>query len=163
VGTRGHAPFKMVLTHGFTVDGEGRKESKSLGNAVQADKAIRQYGADVLRLWVSMVDFREDMRLSDELLKRVAEGYRKIRNTCRFLLSNLYDFDPAAGHEVTEPLDQYAMAVHHEFEGLLHGRAQRPALLRRGVRAEAALRPGRDVPDQRRSRPIHGPTPRLHR
>jgi isoleucyl-tRNA synthetase len=116
VGTRGHAPFKMVLTHGFTVDGEGRKESKSLGNAVQADKAIKQYGADVLRLWVSMVDFREDMRLSDELLKRVAEGYRKIRNTCRFLLSNLYDFDPLAGHQVTEPLDQYAMAVHHEFE-----------------------------------------------
>jgi isoleucyl-tRNA synthetase len=83
---------------------------------VEADKAIKQYGADVLRLWVSMVDFREDMRISDELLKRVAEAYRKIRNTCRFLLSNLFDFDPSAGHRVTEPLDQYALAVHHDFE-----------------------------------------------
>jgi isoleucyl-tRNA synthetase len=116
VGTRDHAPFKAVLTHGFTVDGEGRKMSKSLGNTVEADKAVKQYGADVLRLWVSMVDFREDMRISDELLKRVAEAYRKVRNTCRFLLSNLYDFDPNAGHEVTEPLDLYALAVHHEFE-----------------------------------------------
>ena len=116
VGTRDHAPFKAVLTHGFTVDGEGRKMSKSLGNTVEADKAIKQYGADVLRLWVSMVDFREDMRISDELLKRVAEAYRKVRNTCRFLLSNLFDFDPSAGHEVTEPLDQYALAVHYDFE-----------------------------------------------
>ncbi len=116
VGTRDHAPFKAVLTHGFTVDGNGRKMSKSLGNTVEADKAIKQYGADVLRLWVSMVDFREDMRISDELLKRVAEAYRKIRNTCRFLLSNLYDFDPALGHRVTEPLDQYALAVHYDFE-----------------------------------------------
>ncbi len=116
VGTRDHAPFKTVLTHGFTMDGEGRKMSKSLGNTVEADKAIKQYGADVLRLWVSMVDFREDMRISDELLKRVAEAYRKVRNTCRFLLSNLFDFDPAEGHQVTEPLDQYAMAVHGDFE-----------------------------------------------
>ena len=116
VGTRDHAPFKAVLTHGFTMDGEGRKMSKSLGNTVEADKAIKQYGADVLRLWVSMVDFREDMRISDELLKRVAEAYRKVRNTCRFLLSNLFDFDPAGGHQVTEPLDQYAVAVHEGFE-----------------------------------------------
>ena len=116
VGTRDHAPFRTVLTHGFTMDGEGRKMSKSLGNTVEADKAIKQYGADVLRLWVSMVDFREDMRISDELLKRVAEAYRKIRNTSRFLLSNLFDFDPSAGHQVTEPLDQYALAVHHDFE-----------------------------------------------
>ncbi len=116
VGTRGHAPFKAVLTHGFTVDGDGRKMSKSLGNTIEADKAIKQYGADVLRLWVSMVDFREDMRISDELLKRVAEAYRKIRNTCRFLLSNLYDFKPSAGHSATDPLDRYALAKHHEFE-----------------------------------------------
>ncbi len=116
VGTRDHAPFKAVLTHGFTMDGEGRKMSKSLGNTVEADKAIKQYGADVLRLWVSMVDFREDMRISDELLKRVAEAYRKVRNTCRFLLSNLFDFDPRAGHQITEPLDQYALAVHLDFE-----------------------------------------------
>ena len=114
--TRGRAPYDAVLTHGFTMDQKGLKMSKSLGNTVEADKAIKQYGADVLRLWVSMVDFREDMRISDELLKRVAEAYRKIRNTCRFLLSNLFDFDPAAGHQVTEPLDQYALAVHYDFE-----------------------------------------------
>lgn len=121
VGTRGKRPFAAVLTHGFTMDGEGRKMSKSLGNVIEADKAMKQYGADVLRLWVAMVDYREDMRISEEILKRVAEAYRKIRNTCRFMLSNLFDFDVAAAvrgalNPPLESLDAYALARHAELE-----------------------------------------------
>ncbi len=117
VGTRGSAPFRQVVTHGFAVDGEGRKMSKSLGNDVDLPKTIKQYGAEILRLWVAMVDYREDMRISPEMLARVAEAYRKIRNTCRFLLSNLGGFDPA-GHGVPqsalEEIDAYALARFRE-------------------------------------------------
>ena len=84
-----------MITHGFTVDGEGKKISKSLGNDVDTHKLIATYGAELLRMWTVMVDYREDMRFSDEMMKRVAEAYRKVRNTVRYLLSNLYDFDPA--------------------------------------------------------------------
>ncbi|MBI4168921.1 MAG: isoleucine--tRNA ligase [Acidobacteria bacterium] len=96
VNDRGTAPYRSVLTHGFTLDGEGRKMSKSLGNVIPPQEVIKQHGADVLRLWVAMVDFLEDMRLSTEILTRNAEAYRKIRNTCRFILGNLYDFEPSA-------------------------------------------------------------------
>ncbi len=95
VGTRGRAPYEAVLTHGFVVDGQGRKMSKSLGNVIPPEKIIKRYGAEILRLWVSAEDYRDDIRLSDEILSRLTEAYRKIRNTCRFLLGNLYDFDPA--------------------------------------------------------------------
>jgi len=94
VATRGKAPYKNVLTHGFVVDGEGRKMSKSLGNVVDPAEVIQEYGADVLRLWVVSADYTADMRTSPEILKQIAEVYRKIRNTARFLLGNLYDFDP---------------------------------------------------------------------
>ncbi len=94
VGTRGRAPYEAVLTHGFVVDGKGRKMSKSLGNVIPPEKIIKRYGAEILRLWVSAEDYRDDIRLSDEILSRLTEAYRKIRNTCRFLLGNLYDFDP---------------------------------------------------------------------
>jgi len=88
------APFKGVLTHGFVVDGEGKKMSKSEGNVVSPFDIIKDYGADILRLWVASSDYNEDIRISKEILLRLAEAYRKIRNTARFILSNLYDFNP---------------------------------------------------------------------
>lgn len=94
VGTRGIAPYKAVLTHGFVVDGSGRKMSKSLGNVVAPQEVIGKHGAEVLRLWVAGEDYREDIRISEEILKRLSEAYRRIRNTFRYILGNLYDFDP---------------------------------------------------------------------
>ena len=94
VGTRGRAPYDSVLTHGFVVDGEGRKMSKSFGNVIVPDEVISRYGAEILRLWVAAEDYRDDIRISEEILTRLSEAYRRIRNTCRFLLGNLYDFDP---------------------------------------------------------------------
>src|SRR5690348_3609622 len=91
----GHAPFDEVLTHGFTVDAAGRKMSKSLGNGIEPQAVMKQYGADILRLWIASADYRNEMALSDEILKRVADSYRRIRNTARFLLGNLDGFDPA--------------------------------------------------------------------
>ncbi len=95
VGTRDRAPYEAVLTHGFVVDGQGRKMSKSVGNVIPPEKIIKRYGAEILRLWVSAEDYRGDIRLSDEILSRMVEAYRKIRNTCRFLLGSLFDFDPS--------------------------------------------------------------------
>lgn len=113
VATRGQAPYKAVLSHGFTMDGEGRKMSKSLGNVVEPAKVMNMYGADILRLWVASADYQADVRLSDAILKQIAEVYRKLRNTFRFLLGNLNGFDPAtdaiAWSEMTE-LDRYALA-----------------------------------------------------
>jgi len=94
VGARGRAPYDAVLTHGFTVDEAGKKMSKSLGNVVDPQIVVMRYGADVLRLWVASADFRVDMSASQNILKHIAEAYTKIRNTCRFLISNLYDFEP---------------------------------------------------------------------
>ncbi|MFT6957223.1 MAG: isoleucyl-tRNA synthetase [Halieaceae bacterium] len=94
VGAYGEAPYKTVLTHGFTVDGEGRKMSKSLGNIIPAKKAMNDLGADVLRLWIAATDYRGELAVSDEIFKRTADSYRRIRNTARFLLSNLSGFDP---------------------------------------------------------------------
>ena len=86
--------FESVLTHGFVVDGDGRKMSKSLGNVISPQEIIKKYGADILRLWVSSCDYREDIRISNEILSRLTEAYRKIRNTVRFLIGNLFDFNP---------------------------------------------------------------------
>ncbi|MFS8544451.1 MAG: class I tRNA ligase family protein, partial [Limnochordales bacterium] len=94
VATRGEAPYRSVLTHGFVVDEEGRKMSKSLGNVVEPQAVVDTYGADVLRLWAASVDYRGDVRISDNILKQLAEVYRRIRNTARFLLGNTADFDP---------------------------------------------------------------------
>jgi isoleucyl-tRNA synthetase len=90
----GQAPFKAVLTHGHVVDDQGRKMSKSLGNVTAPQDIIKDYGADILRLWVASSDYNEDIRISPQILARLAEAYRKIRNTARFILSNLYDFNP---------------------------------------------------------------------
>ena len=95
LGARGQAPFKTVLTHGFTVDDKGMKQSKSAGNYVSALTEIEKYGADILRLWVASVNYQEDMRCSDDLIGRLQDAYRKIRNTLRYLLSNVSGFDPA--------------------------------------------------------------------
>ncbi|HXE66479.1 MAG TPA: isoleucine--tRNA ligase [Rhodanobacteraceae bacterium] len=108
----GHAPFDEVLTHGFTVDAQGRKMSKSLGNGIEPQDVMNRYGADILRLWIASADYRNEMALSDEILKRVADSYRRIRNTCRFLLGNLDGFDPARDLLTVERcllLDQWAI------------------------------------------------------
>jgi len=94
VGTRGRAPYREVLTHGFLVDGDGRKMSKSMGNFIAPEEVIAKFGAEVLRRWVSAEDYRDDIRISQEILQRQSEAYRRIRNTARFILGNLYDFDP---------------------------------------------------------------------
>jgi isoleucyl-tRNA synthetase len=103
LGTRGKAPYRGVVTHGFFVDEQGRKMSKSLGNTIEPDEIINRSGAEILRLWASMVDYREEMRVGKEILARVVEAYLKLRNTLRILVANLYDFDPATD---ALPLDQ---------------------------------------------------------
>jgi isoleucyl-tRNA synthetase len=95
VGTREQAPFRSVLTHGFVVDGDGRKMSKSTGNVISPEEVINRYGAEILRLWAASEDYRNDIRLSQEILDRLTEAYRRLRNTFRFLLGNLYDFNPS--------------------------------------------------------------------
>ncbi len=115
----GRAPFDEVLTHGFTVDAQGRKMSKSLGNGIEPQDVMKTYGADILRLWIAAADYRNEMALSDEILKRVADSYRRIRNTCRFLLGNLDGFDPARDLLPVERcllLDQWAVRCAHDVQ-----------------------------------------------
>ena len=117
LGTRGAAPFREVLTHGFVVDAAGRKMSKSVGNIIDPKTIIKRYGAEILRLWVAMVDYREEVRLGNEILARVVEAYRKIRNTLRILVANLFDFDPVADRVPVadlEEVDRYALARYGE-------------------------------------------------
>jgi isoleucyl-tRNA synthetase len=112
VVTDHRAPYKAVLTHGFVLDGQGKKMSKSAGNVVAPQDVIKQSGAEILRLWVAAQDYREDIRISQEILNHLIEAYRKIRNTCRFLLSNLYDFDPVKDrvpYEQLPELDRWAL------------------------------------------------------
>jgi isoleucyl-tRNA synthetase len=129
LGTRGAAPYRIVLTHGFVVDGDGRKMSKSLGNTVEPQEVIARHGAEILRLWVAMVDYREEIRLSQEILARVVEVYRKLRNTLRYLAANLYDFEPdrdaLAPGRLLE-VDRYALALY-------------AAVARKALRAYAAF------------------------
>ncbi|QKT04345.1 isoleucine--tRNA ligase [Ectothiorhodospiraceae bacterium 2226] len=112
VAMRGAAPYRSVLTHGFTVDAQGRKMSKSVGNVVAPQKVVNSLGADVLRLWVAATDYRAEMSVSDEILRRTAEAYRRIRNTARFMLGNLAGFDPARDALAPAdllPLDRWAL------------------------------------------------------
>jgi isoleucyl-tRNA synthetase len=112
VGTRKRAPYKAVLTHGFVVDAEGRKMSKSIGNVISPSEVIKNYGAEILRLWVSASDYREDIRISDNILKQLSDAYRRIRNTSRFMLGNLYDFDPdrdAVAYESMLEIDRFVL------------------------------------------------------
>lgn len=94
VATRGRAPYKAVLTHGMILDDESRKMSKSLGNGISPQDVIKQYGADVLRLWVASTDYQTDVHISKDILKQISESYRKIRNTARYILGNISDFNP---------------------------------------------------------------------
>ena len=106
------APYKEIITHGWTVDGEGRKMSKSLGNGIAPQEVISKYGADILRLWVASADYHADIRISPEILKQISDNYRKIRNTARYCLGNLYDFDPDTDmvpNDELEELDKYAL------------------------------------------------------
>lgn len=108
----GQAPYNAVLTHGFVVDGNGKKMSKSAGNVVAPQEVINKYGAEILRLWVAASDYRDDVRVSDEILCHLAEAYRKIRNTCRFLLGNIYDFNPDTDlvpHNKLTEIDRWAL------------------------------------------------------
>ncbi len=119
VATRGRAPYREVLTHGFVVDGEGRKMSKSLGNGIDPMDVIKEYGADILRLWTASADYQTDIRISPRILKQLSEVYRKIRNTARFMLGNLYDFDPdkdGVEYDDLTDLDKWAL---HKGEKLL--------------------------------------------
>jgi isoleucyl-tRNA synthetase len=117
LGTRGRPPFKDVVTHGFIVTEDGRKMSKSLGNSIEPEDVIKQSGADIIRLWVSMGDYTQEVHLSKEVLARVVEAYRKIRNTLRILTANLYDFDPATdrvGPERLLEIDRFILAKYAE-------------------------------------------------
>lgn len=108
VALHGEAPYRQVLTHGFTVDADGRKMSKSVGNVVSPQDVMNRLGADILRLWIAAADYRQEMNVSDEILNRVADAYRRIRNTARFLLGNLDGFDAsqALPTEQLLPLDR---------------------------------------------------------
>jgi isoleucyl-tRNA synthetase len=117
LGTRGRPPYREVLTHGFLIDLEGRKMSKSVGNVVSPQNVIKESGAEILRLWVAMCDYAEELRVGKEILARVVESYRKIRNTLRYLVSNLYDFDPARDRvpaDQMEEVDRYMLARYGE-------------------------------------------------
>ena len=118
IASNGVAPYKQIITHGWTVDGEGRAMHKSLGNAVAPDEVIKDYGADMLRLWVSSADYTQDMRISKDILKQLSQAYLKIRNTARYMLGNLSGFNPDADqvdYTALTPLDQWALARYNEL------------------------------------------------
>ncbi|WP_414051252.1 isoleucine--tRNA ligase [Macrococcus animalis] len=123
VATRGKSPYKKLLSHGFVMDGQGRKMSKSLGNTVLPEKVVKQMGADIIRLWVMSVDYLADVRISDDILKQVSEVYRKIRNTFKFLLGNVNDFNPetdAVAYEDLKEIDQFMLNKLYTFVNNAH-------------------------------------------
>lgn len=135
-GVRNAPPYRAVLTHGYVVDGKGRKMSKSLGNVIAPQKLIDRYGAEILRIWAASVNYQEDIRISDEILNRLVDAYRRIRNTCRFILGNLGDLEPEDILPVKEllPIDRFALDqaaslyvewqkayLDFEFHKVLHG------------------------------------------
>lgn len=119
VGTRNRAPYNSVLTHGFVVDGEGKKMSKSLGNFVDPQEMVNRHGAEILRLWVAAEDYTMDIRISEEILNRLVEAYRRIRNTSRFILGNLYDFDPGRNSLPVEDLEEMDRWALHRLQEII--------------------------------------------
>ena len=118
VALHNEPPYRIVLTHGFTVDGEGRKMSKSLGNVIAPQEITQKYGAEILRLWVASSDYKEDIRISPEIIERLVETYRKIRNTIRFLLGNLYDFSPEKNKVEYKEMPEIDRWVLHRLQKL---------------------------------------------
>ena len=128
LGTRGRPPYREVVTNGFVIDTDGQKMSKSIGNVIAPQDVIKQSGADVLRLWAAMSDYWEDIRVSKEILARASEAYRKIRNTLRYLVMNLYDFDPSRDQvplDALEDVDKYILARYSNVAGAGAGRVRR--------------------------------------
>ncbi|MCL6582021.1 MAG: isoleucine--tRNA ligase [bacterium] len=119
VGTRGLPPYRSVLTHGFVVDGEGKKMSKSAGNVIAPQEVIEKLGADILRLWVCSEDYKDDIRICNDLLRRLSDAYRRIRNTCRYLLSNLEDFDPQTDRVPFDQMEEMDRWILHRFQELI--------------------------------------------
>jgi isoleucyl-tRNA synthetase len=119
VGRTGHAPYKAVLTHGFVVDESGRKMSKSIGNVVAPDSVIKEYGADVLRLWAASADYRGDVSLSNNIIKQLSDAYRRIRNTCRFMLGNFSDFDINRDLRPLATLSEMDRFILHRLHGVV--------------------------------------------
>lgn len=119
VAVTGKAPFETIISHGFVLDGNGRKMSKSLGNVMVPSKVQKQWGVDILRLWVSSVDYQADVRISQDILKQISEAYRKIRNTFRFMLANLADFDPAVDRVPESELEEVDRYMLHRLHGLI--------------------------------------------
>ena len=119
LGTRGRPPYRSVLTHGFVVDGEGKKMSKSVGNVIDSQAIIDKYGAEILRLWVASEDYTEDIRISEEILKRLVEAYRRIRNTCRYILGNISDFDVASHQVDYQDMEEIDRFILQRLEGVV--------------------------------------------
>ena len=119
-GTRGRAPFKSVITHGFVLDGKGRKMSKSLGNVINPEDIIKKSGADVLRLWVATTDYSDDMKIGDEVLSNLNDNYRRIRNAFRFILGNLgsREIDFSFNYSELEEIDKFILARLYELENI---------------------------------------------
>lgn len=121
VAVTGKAPYKNIISHGFVLDGNGRKMSKSLGNVIVPSKVQKQLGSDILRLWVASVDYQADVRISDDILKQTSESYRKIRNTFRFLLANLADFNPSKDRVKDEDLQEVDRYMLYRLQQVLKG------------------------------------------
>jgi isoleucyl-tRNA synthetase len=166
IGSYGEAPYRAVLTHGFTVDSDGRKMSKSIGNVIAPNAVMNDLGADILRLWVAATDYRGELVVSDEIFKRTADSYRRIRNTARFLLSNLDGFDPATDLLACDDmlsLDRWALdraatlqlelAQAYDSYQFHHPRRQR----------SPPLRPDRHVPHWRSPGALGRTHPQLYR
>lgn len=119
VGRTGKAPYKSVLTHGFVVDSQGKKMSKSIGNVIAPESIIKKDGADILRLWVASADYRDDVRISDSIMRQLSDAYRRIRNTCRFMLGNLFDFDPQVNKTSVSDMPELDRFILHRLSRIL--------------------------------------------